>query len=121
MNSLNLSETGDTPRVVLDKENSTFEIIGKSYPNNAFDFYEPILKWLNDYSKKPNPETIFTFQLDYYNTASSKRIFNIMNILELLPNAKIKWLHRADDDDMENAGIDFSDLIDVDFEFVVFS
>ena len=57
MEALIIKETNDTPAITFDKENNRFEIKGKSLPENVNSFYEPVLKWLEQYFENPNPKT----------------------------------------------------------------
>jgi len=111
----------DTPGVKLDKASNIFEISGKSLPENVMDFYGPILEWVEDYAKQPNEETRFVFNLEYFNTASSKMISSLFEILEVMVKAGHKvvaeWHYFEDDDDMQSAGEEFEDVMEVEMEF----
>ena len=74
--------TADTPSVILDADRGIFEISQMSLPEDAVDFYTPILAWLKDYAKDPNPETVFNMKLEYFNTASSKQLIQILLLLQ---------------------------------------
>ena len=117
MNIINLEPTEDTPKIILDQGQSIFEISGRSLPEDSAEFYGPILAWLEEYHKAPNGETKFTFKLEYFNTASSKLILDILSKLEDIKDAKVLWFFHEDDEDMEEAGEEFSELVDVPFEF----
>jgi hypothetical protein len=118
MEIINLEGQEDTPKVVLDKDNGIFEISGRSLPEDVSTFYSPVLNWLDKYASAPNPETSFTFKLEYFNTASSKLILDILSKLEGVSNAKVLWYYHEDDEDMEEAGKEFSDIVDgVPFDF----
>ena len=117
MEIINLEGTEDTPRIILDKTNKIFEISGRSLPEDSSEFYQPILDWLVEYKMDPLPETIFDFKLEYFNTASSKLILDVLTVLEDIENVKVVWYFYEDDEDMEEAGEEFSELVDVDFEF----
>ncbi len=114
--------TDDTPNVILDAENDIFEISGRSLPEDVTTFYEPILSWLDEYAETPNAKTVFTFKLVYFNTASSKLILDILMKLEdMFENSNevlIKWYYPEDDEDMEEAGEEYADIVDVPFEQV---
>ena len=73
--------TADTPSVILDAERGIFEISQMSLPEDAVDFYSPMLAWLREYAQNPNPETVFNMKLEYFNTASSKQLIQILLIL----------------------------------------
>ena len=114
-----IEATKDTPRVHFDPSNGIFSVTERSLPENAIEFYEEILQWLEEYIKDPISETIFEFKLEYFNTASSKQIIKIILILEKLAvnsNVKIKWFHRSIDEDMESLGQRYARLIKVPFE-----
>tara|TARA_B100000809_G_scaffold49217_1_gene44222 strand:+ start:461 stop:823 length:363 start_codon:yes stop_codon:yes gene_type:complete len=120
MQAINIETTEDTPKVILDASASKFEMSGRSLPEDAAEFYQPILDWLDTYSSTPNPETIFEVKLEYFNTASSKLILDVLTKLEDIENAKVHWYFYEDDEDMEEAGEEFSELIEVDFELKEF-
>ena len=116
-----IEETKDTPTVRFDPENNEFLVNGKSLPENALEFYEPIMDWTNNYLNNPLPKTIFEFQLDYFNTASAKQLIKFFLLLEKLPvksEALVKWYHKKYDSDMLTQGIRFSKLVTVKFEFI---
>ena len=117
MQVLNLEGTEDTPKIILDKNNGIFEISGRSLPEDSAEFFQPVLDWLDEYSGSSNPETVFMFKLEYFNTASSKLILDILSKLEEIDGAAIVWYFHEDDEDMEEAGEEFSELVDVPFDF----
>jgi len=84
------NQSGDTPKITLDKEANVFEICGKSFPENAVEFYSPVIKWINEYAQSPNPETIFTINLDYFNSSSSKKILHNFFLPSCSPYLKIQ-------------------------------
>jgi len=108
MEIINLEGTEDTPKILLDKGNGIFEISGRSLPEDSAEFYQPILDWISAYGEDPNPETLFTFKLEYFNTLSS---------LEDIDGVTIDWYFHEDDEDMEEAGEEFSELVEIPFEF----
>jgi hypothetical protein len=119
-NCLIIEETQDTPKVVFDRLNGVFEISGRSLPENAIKFYTPILRWLEEYISAPNPNTCFEFKLDYFNSASTKKIFEIVTILETLAvnNAAviINWYYSKDDELIKSKGEEIKEMIDVPFD-----
>jgi len=116
MEIINLEGTEDTPKIILDKTNKIFEISGRSLPEDSAEFYQPVLDWLSEYANDPLPETIFDFKLEYFNTASSKLILDVLTSLEDIDNVKVHWYFYEEDEDMEEAGEEFAELVDVEFE-----
>jgi len=124
MEPFKLDATDETPTVVLDKNNNIFELSGKSLPEDVTTFYDPILEWLDEYAKIPNELTVFQFKMIYFNTASSKLIMDILLKLEEMvedgANIKVEWYYQEDDEDMMEAGEEFSDIVEVDFDLKTF-
>jgi len=117
MEILNLEGTEDTPKIILDKTNGIFEISGRSLPEDSAEFYQPVLDWLEEYAAAANPKSDFIFKLEYFNTASSKLILDVLSKLEDIEGATVHWYFHEDDEDMEEAGQEFSELVEVPFEF----
>ena len=121
MEAIYLEETDETPGVKLDSEKNIFEFVGKSLPEDVATFYNPILDWLDKYSENLNDTTEVVFKLDYFNTASSKMILDVLLKLEEFQDSgkevKVKWYFAEDDEDMEDAGAEYSEIVDVPFEF----
>jgi len=117
MNPLVIQSTEDTPNITLNKDDQKFEISGRSSPQDAKTFYQPALDWLNLYKNAPNSETNFVFKLEYFNDKSSKPIIDLLSILELIDSASVSWYFHEDDEDMEESGTEFSELVEVPFDF----
>lgn len=122
MDLLQYEGTEDTPKIVLDKTNGVFEISGRSLPEDSAEFYQPILDWLDAYADNPNAATEFMFKLEYFNTASSKLILDVLSKLEKLEedSTLVRWYYHEDDEDMLEAGEEFEDLVEVSFEFATY-
>lgn len=120
MEVINIEATDETPKAILDAANGVFEFSGKSLPEDVTVFYNPILEWLEEYGESPNSETKVIFKMDYFNTASSKLILDILMKLEEIheehDGVTIEWYYREDDEDMEEAGDEFSDIVDLPFD-----
>jgi hypothetical protein len=125
METMKIQGTEDTPKVTLDKEKEVMEISGRSLPEDVASFYDPILTWLDEYAQGPNKKTVFNFKLVYFNTASSKLLLDILMKLEEIHEAGhdvlIRWHYPEDDEDMQEAGEEYSDIVDVPFEQVPYS
>jgi hypothetical protein len=125
MEAIRIKGTEDTPNVILDASENVMEISGRSLPEDVSSFYGPILTWLGEYSKNPNPKTIFNFKLVYFNTASSKLILDILMKLEEMGkkggDVLVKWYYPEDDEDMQEAGSEYADIVEVPFEQISYS
>ncbi len=119
MESLHIQQTKTSPEVILDTEQGFVEIIGESYPENAIAFYKHVFDWLNAAMNSKSKIQV-KFQLDYFNTSSSKVIMDILDSLQKYhdQNGKVKvlWLYKEDDDDMQETGEEFSSDLSLPFE-----
>jgi hypothetical protein len=108
MKKLEIAARDQTPLIILDKENSIFEIRGYSYPDEALEFYSEIIDWFKEYIKNPNTETKLILDLIYVNSTSIKFINEILKKLDELfltgKTVAIEWLYMADDEDMQQLG-----------------
>lgn len=122
MQALRIPATVKTPEVLFDPSNNVFEIKGKSVPENAEDFYTPVLDWFDDYVANPNKETVLKLDLEYFNISSSKRLlFLLYKLNELAEKSipvRVEWHHNESDEDMFEVGQDFAFMVKVPFDFV---
>ncbi len=125
MDVINIQGTDDTPFVILDKASGQFEISGRSLPEDVNMFYEPILEWIDQYAEDPNDHTEFGFKLEYFNTASSKVILDILlkfeEIVESGKEVVVKWHYHEDEEDMLEAGEEYADIVDIPFDYVLYT
>jgi len=120
---LKLKQTEDTPQVVFDISKDQFTIIGKSLPENPAEFYEPIIDWISSYIKKPNANTEFKINIEYFNSGSVKQIMVLFTLLEEIiatgNKVKIVWCYDINDDLMEIKGHEFKNMLTIPFELTV--
>ena len=125
MDTLRIEQTDDSPQVILDPVDQFFEVSGKSLPEDATDFYQPLIDWFNVYRKEPLAKTAFNLKLIYFNTASSKLLMDIMLIFEEMVeeghDVLIRWHSHEKDEDMQEAGKEFEEMIEVPFEHLTYS
>lgn len=111
-------ETYKNPRVQADISKGYVLICGRSIPEHAEKFYEPLLKWIQEYLAMKKPITI-DFKLIYLNTNSWR---NFLVLLQMIEKAgiiyTINWFYEEDDTDILQAGKDLSKLSGLNFNFV---
>jgi hypothetical protein len=125
MEILKIESSEDNPRIVLDRESNILEISGRSLPEDVNTFYEPMMSWIEEYAKDPLDTTVFNFKLTYFNTASSKIILDILTQFEEMieegHQVLVRWHYPEEDEDMMEAGEEYSEMVDVPFEMVSIS
>lgn len=120
MDALNIKGTAETPNIVFDSSANVFEITGKSLPEDVKEFYNPVLRWMKSYSESPNPKTVLKVKMEYFNTASSKMLLELFEIVDEMyksgKDVEIEWHYMEDDEDMQDAGNDYADMLEVPFK-----
>lgn len=114
MNSLIIEETKYTPFIKLDCISGILEIKGKSYPENTFEFYEPVIDWIINYFKEKREEKIvLNLEIIYFNSSSSKMFFDLFDILEEASNngfnVEINWHYDSSNESALESGEDFKE------------
>jgi hypothetical protein len=121
MEVIDISPTEITPKVILNKEKGIFLIQGKCLPEDVKSFYNPVIEWFEEYQVTPNEVTNIVLDFDYFNTASSKMILIILSKLrEIFKQGKkveVTWRYPQYDLELEEAGEEFSDLLNIPFNF----
>ena len=106
-----------TPKVFLDSKNGSFELKGNSIPEDPSGFYEPILKKLEKYFQSPQPLTHIQINLNYFNSSSSKWIFNLLKLAKKYADEgheiQIDWFIDEEDEDSKETVLDYQNLLDI--------
>ena len=95
-----------TPYVELDKENCILTTIGKSYPEDASLFYDPIVeeidKCKSDLSKS---KITIKLALEILNSVSTKYLFHLVKgLYESARATEVNWYYEEDDESMLEEG-----------------
>lgn len=103
MPDINITPTNSTPEVIFET-NGNLYMKGRSIILDVDQFYKPLCVWL---SLLEVPAVRFTIKFDYFNSASSKKILELLKIIDA--NNKIKdfnvfWHFETDDEDILEMG-----------------
>jgi hypothetical protein len=125
MERLTLPATQLTPLVDLDYSGRAFLLRGESYPENAAEFYGPILSSVRQFmsSGAQLGKTTVTLQFAYVNSSSTRSLQQLLTLLDAAArdgaNVEVRWLVEVDDDAMTELGVDLlSDKSSLSYEIV---
>lgn len=128
MKELIIEKTTSSPKVIFDCIKNIYEISGESRPNDPAEFYGRILKWLDEFSKYLESQSVnndsceFNLIFDYFNSSSAKYILDFCRNLGKIRAAGkkiiVKWHYKEDDEDMLEAGKEMSRLAKLPFDYV---
>lgn len=120
-----LSKADNKPLLDFNGDTGKFLISGVSNPENASEFYAPVLAWMDDYTPANGQSVSLEIKMDYFGTSSTKWILQIMKRFEAMAakgvDVSIKWYYYDDDEDLMEAGQQFSELVKIPFELIAFS
>lgn len=113
MENLKLDATQYTPEIDLDATSGVMSFVGKSYPENTFEFYQPVMNWIKAYFEShAQPKTTLNMEVIYFNSSSSKLFFDLFDILDEAASdhdIEINWIYDEENEFAEEAGEDFQD------------
>ena len=108
--------------VNFNKETGILEMEGSSYPENALDFFGPIIGWIKNYISRGSKPIVMDIRLNYLNTSSTKCILDIFEILEQYYKSggqvKINWYYAEDDEDIMETGEELGEDFEFPIEFI---
>lgn len=121
MDKLIIEQGVKTPRIEFDPS-GFMKITGRSVPENAIEFYDPIHEWINKLSVYPEAGFKLIVQLEYFNTSSSKCLLDLFRRLESIHlqgtcSVSISWLYDEGDEDMLESGEDYQQIVKIPFTF----
>lgn len=122
MEKLIIRPTRITPLIYFDPNRGLLELRGKSSPENSIQFYSQLIHDLEEFGKNGKQNLIANFKFEYFNTSSSKCLFDIFRKLNIVREngfeLSINWYYEEDDEDMLEAGEDYADLLGIEFNYV---
>lgn len=116
MNDIAIAATKNTPAIFSEIAQQRITIRGEAYPENAAQFYAPFFTWLNDYlEEKRHQATELNVELTYFNSSSSKVLFDLFERLEQAVavghQVVVNWRFHSDNDMIQEYGEEFAEEV----------
>lgn len=88
--------------------NGVLQLSGRSFPENTFEYYTPMMTWLKEYLKNSSEKTIINLEIIYCNSSSTMLLFDIFDILKEYKekDITINWYYDEENDNMKEMGED---------------
>lgn len=122
MKRVEYAQKRTTPYILVDTSAGLIKLEGRSSPENAREFYSPILDALSSGAFDDTTITI-DFKIEYMNTSSTKCIFMIFSRLGKLHSdgveVNVNWYSEEDDYDLIETGEDFEELSEIAFNYIL--
>jgi hypothetical protein len=110
MKSLSIIGTNCTPDVIFNTD-VRLALAGRSLPEDVELFYAPLEKWISALDAE---KVLFDINLEYFNSASSKKILDLLKVLDAnlkVATIEITWHYEEGDDDCLESGQIFEELL----------
>jgi hypothetical protein len=108
MEVLIIEPTEHTPGIDFNPDTGKLVLSGRSLPENAIEFYDPVFEWLDSYLKRAPQLTELHVDLDYLNSISHKMVLEILKntrkVIEMGKNMHVKWYYEEEDEKMMEEG-----------------
>lgn len=122
MATLYIEQTHKTPEIDFNLSTGRLSISGVSVPENAHEFYFPIIEWLqHNITKCDCNNCVLECKISYLNTSSLQFLGDLFFLVDSLKSKiptkeiNINWYYDSYDSDMKETGDDFKDVVDVNF------
>jgi hypothetical protein len=104
-------EGSDSLPTVEFNVNGLLKLTGRALPENAHNFFNPLITWVKEFSVD---KLKIEINLEYFNTAVSKQLYDWLKAVESNSNYKeiyLKWFYEEGDDEILEAGEIYEDLL----------
>jgi len=122
LETLTFAATASSPRVRSDAEAGLLELAGESYPENSFEFFQPILAWVEDFLARDHRPLGVELRLTYLNTSSIKCMMDLLDAMEeahLSGRAvSVTWFYDPENDRALDLAEEFREDLSLPFRIV---
>lgn len=121
MNDITISKTPNTPAVSTDYAKGVITMAGDSYPENPFEFFQPLFEWVNRYLDTETGPLSLDLELVYLNTSSIRAMMDIFDRMEEAHRSgrtvRVRWVYDQENDRVGELAEEFKE--DCTFPFVI--
>lgn len=119
---IEIESTERSPKVTLSNIENRIEIEGVSMINHPLNFYKPVFYWLEKLKETSPPFLSLHINLSFFNTYTSKIILKIfqkaLDFESKECKVKFYWHYEEDDEELKEAGEQYSSIISRQFTFI---
>lgn len=117
---LYIKGTSKTPEI--DFAPGHMQVSGRSIPEDALAFYQPVIQWLQNYLVNPERQTMVSFRIEYINSGSNRFVFTILKLFDECfkkgSDITVNWYYEEDDDTIKGLGKDLQSLMEIPINLV---
>jgi len=112
-----------TPYILIDEEKNYMKFEGRSFHENVMEFYSGVNVWLDNYLATDFGVFTFDFEMNYFNSSTSKLLHNMLTKMDNSASDKkkviVNWITTEDNDIIIECGEDFKeDFSNLEFNII---
>lgn len=120
---LHIPATKSTPEIFYSEENQTLSIIGESYPENTFSFFEPVFDWLH--TTLPGMKKLHLHvNISYMNSSSTKCMLDILDLFAAAAKkgteVSVSWYYDRENERAFEIAEEFEEDAEIPFEITAY-
>jgi len=121
---LEKEKTTSTPYILIDEEKSYMRFDGRSFHENVVEFFKDANDWLDTYLVKDFGTFTFDFEMNYFNSSTSKLLHNMLTKMDKCASDEkkviVNWITTEDNDIIIECGEDFQeDFSNLEFNMII--
>jgi hypothetical protein len=121
---LEKEKTTSTPYILIDEEKNHMKFEGRSFHENVVEFYRDVNNWLDTYLETDFGCFTFDFEMNYFNSSTSKLLHNMLTKMDEHASDEkkviVNWITTEDNDIIIECGEDFQeDFNNLKFNMVI--
>jgi hypothetical protein len=118
---LTIEATESTPQILFSPETQTLLMAGESYPENSFDFFDPVFNWLSTELPQLGGLTL-EIKIKYMNSSSTKCMLDILDIMteryEAGTQIEVKWYIEPGNERARELAEEFQEDMEIPFKII---
>lgn len=120
---IEIKATEESPAISVKEDGTVLSIQGRSTSTMAADSFRQLSLWLDEFGRLDGLRPLtFEFQLEYYNTLTSRLLLDMLFKLEKLyekgHKIRVHWYFDRFDADLREAGDAYAAMVSLPFEFI---
>jgi len=121
---LEKEKSTSTPYILIDEGKNYMKFEGRSFHENVVEFYKDVNSWLDTYLEKDFGSFTFDFEMNYFNSSTSKLLHNMLTKMDARASDKkkviVNWITTEDNDIIIECGEDFQEDFDnLEFNMII--
>ncbi|MEW5773003.1 MAG: biofilm regulation phosphoprotein SiaC [Thermodesulfobacteriota bacterium] len=120
-NDIHISQTASTPSVHADRGLGRITMAGESYPENPFEFFQPLIDWVESYLDAETSPLELDLELLYLNTSSIRAMMDIFDLMEEAHRTgrevRVRWTYAPENERVGELAEEFKE--DCTFPFAI--